>query len=290
MKKRFLPALLALTLTLPFPALAKETRAEFSDVSPEDWFAPYVEVCVKDGLLNGVGDSVFAPGQALNGDEALVMAARVLLMANGEKEFPKGPDAQGFWDWAGQNAHQYSLGNSVAETQWYVDSWCWDPLIYLAQADGPDLFPDSGITYATDRYTFFKALSFAAQGLELPVINTVEAVPGTRDERVLDLYRAGILAGTDLYGSFDGQAPLTRAEAAAALARLARPELRVEFALQESPYQDYTLTYLMDGESNAGLNYPLVAISSSAEDEPSGLLSLDGTLHPWPGRTPSWGL
>ena len=290
MKKRLLPVLLALTLTLPLPALAKEASTGFTDVSPEDWFAPYVVVCVEEGLLNGVGEDRFAPGQVLNSDEALVMAARVLLKANGEAEFPKGPDAQGFWDWAGRNAQQYSMGLSVDETQWYVDSWCWDPLVYLAQAGGPDLFPDGGITYATDRYTFFKALSFAAQGLELPVINTVEAVPGTRDERVLDLYRAGILAGTDLYGSFDGQAPLTRAEAAAALARLARPELRVEFALQESPYQNYTLTYLMDGESNAGLNYPLVAISSSAEDEPSGLLSLDGTLHPWPGRTPSWGL
>ncbi len=291
MKKRLLPILLALTLTLPLPALAKEASTVFTDVSPEDWFAPYVEVCVKDGLLNGVGDGVFAPGQTLNGDEALVMAARVLLMANGETEFPKGPDAQGFWDWAGWNKGQYfPFGNSVAETQWYVDSWCWDPLIYLAQAGGPDLFPDSGITYSTDRQTFFKALAFAAQGLELPAINEVDAVPGTRDEAILGLYRAGILAGTDLYGSFDGQAPLTRAEAAAALARLARPELRVEFALQESPYQNYTLTYLMDGESNAGLNYPLLAISGSTESDPSGLLSLDGTLHPWPGTTPSWGL
>ena len=83
MKKRLLPVLLALTLTLPLPALAKEASTVFTDVSPEDWFAPYVEVCVKDGLLNGVGDGVFAPGQTLNGDEALVMAARVLLMANG---------------------------------------------------------------------------------------------------------------------------------------------------------------------------------------------------------------
>ena len=169
MKKRLLPILLALTLTLSLPALAKEASTGFTDVSPEDWFAPYVVVCVEEGLLNGVGEDRFAPGQALNSDEALVMAARVLLKANGEAEFPKGPDAQGFWDWAKQDAQQYSMGLSVDETQWYVDSWCWDPLVYLAQAGGPDLFPDGGITYATDRYTFFKALSFAAQRLELPV-------------------------------------------------------------------------------------------------------------------------
>lgn len=293
MKKRLLPILLALTLTLPLPALAKEASTGFTDVSPEDWFAPYVVVCVEEGLLNGVGEDRFAPGQVLNSDEALVMAARVLLKANGEAEFPKGPDAQGFWDWAGENAAQYSMGLSVDETQWYVDSWCWDPLVYLAQAGGPDLFPDGGITYATDRYTFFKALSFAAQGLELPVINTVEAVPGTRDERVLDLYRAGILAGTDLYGSFDGQAPLTRAEAAAALARLARPELRVEFALQESPYQGYFLTPLMEYEATMGLDYPVVSVLYCTEDyqQASGLLTLDGKLVDYPeGRIYSSGV
>ena len=96
MKKRLLPVLLALTLTLPLPALAKEASTGFTDVSPEDWFAPYVVVCVEEGLLNGVGEDRFAPGQVLNSDEALVMAARVLLKANGEAEFPKGPDAQGF--------------------------------------------------------------------------------------------------------------------------------------------------------------------------------------------------
>ena len=182
MKKRLLPVLLALTLTLPLPALAKEASTGFTDVSPEDWFAPYVVVCVEEGLLNGVGEDRFAPGQALNSDEALVMAARVLLKANGEAEFPKGPDAQGFWDWAKQDAQQYSMGLSVDETQWYVDSWCWDPLVYLAQAGGPDLFPDGGITYATDRYTFFKACPLRPKGWNFPSSTRWRRspAPGTR--------------------------------------------------------------------------------------------------------------
>ena len=85
MKKRLLPVLLALTLTLPLPALAKEASTGFTDVSPEDWFAPYVVVCVEEGLLNGVGEDRFAPGQVLNSDEALVMAARGGRVSQGSR-------------------------------------------------------------------------------------------------------------------------------------------------------------------------------------------------------------
>ena len=53
MKRRLLSVIVSLCLTpccLPCPALGAET-AGFSDVSPEDWFAPYVEVCVEEGLM-----------------------------------------------------------------------------------------------------------------------------------------------------------------------------------------------------------------------------------------------
>lgn len=283
-RRRALWALLALTLALPLPARGAEGDSGFSDVSPSDWFAPYVAVCVEEGLLNGVGEGKFDPNGVLNGDEALVMAARVLLKANGKTEFPKGPDAQGFWDWAGWNRGQrFCLGSSVAETQYYVDSWCWDPLFYLAQAAGPELFSE-GVTYACSRNIFFQALAFAAQGLDLPAINAVSAVPGTRDEAILGLYRAGILSGADETGSFCPQRHLTRAEAAAALARIARPELRVRFTPAPSPYQGYTLTPLMDIGAMLYPSYPVAAILYYQEDDrqAGGLLTMEGKLVDYP--------
>lgn len=289
--KRALALLLSLSLTLPLPAMAEESG--FSDVSPQDWFAPYVEVCVEQGLLNGVGEGKFAPYGKLNGDEALVMAARVLLAVNGESQFPKAPDAQGFWDQFGwEEGLKYSFGASVEETQQYANAWYWDALFYLAQAAGPELFSKNSVVYSTDRQTFFRALAFACQDLDLPVLNQVEQVPGSRDAGILRLYQAGILSGTDPYGSFDGQLPLTRAEAAAALARIAEPSLRLRFTLDAQPYP-YTLTYLMDDYGgNAGwFTYPVLALQGgTAYSDASGLLSLDGVLHPWPGSTPSWGL
>ena len=244
--------------------------------------------------MNGVGEGRFAPGQALNSDEALVMAARVLLMANGETEFPKGPDAQGFWDWAGwYKGLRFCFGSSVNETENYVNAWYWDALFYLAQAAGPELFSE-GITYASSRYTFFKALGFAARGLELEEINQVEQVPGTRDEDILRLYRAGILSGSDGYGSFDGGRELTRAEAAAALARLVEPSLRVDFAPLEYPYQGYTLTLLRDDiDAMMYPDYPVAPILYYGEEgqQLGGLLTLDGRLVDYPeGRIFSSGV
>lgn len=86
MKKRFLPALLALALALPCPAGAAEGTG-FSDVSPDDWFAPYVEVCVEAGLMNGVGDGRFAPEGELTLTEAFVLTAR-LHARNAGQELP----------------------------------------------------------------------------------------------------------------------------------------------------------------------------------------------------------
>ena len=50
---RFLSVFLAAVITICLlPVQAMENTA-FSDVSPDDWFAPYVEVCVEAGLMEG---------------------------------------------------------------------------------------------------------------------------------------------------------------------------------------------------------------------------------------------
>ena len=55
-------------------------------------------------------------------------------------------------------------------------------------------------------------------------------VPDCKDPAVLSLYNAGILTGSDQYGSFRGSEYLNRGQAAAILARLADPAQRVAFS------------------------------------------------------------
>ncbi len=289
-KHRLLPLLLALVLALGClsPALAAEGDAPvFSDVAPDAWYAPYVEICVREGLLNGTGDGKFTPDGPVNEDEAIVMAARVLWHADGgEGPLPQGPTPEEMVRRMGDDA-EYWFQYGVDTAQWMSELWSWDGLCYLlsrVHEEDYDL-PLYLTTYPATRSGFFHALAFAAQGLELPAINEIDQVPGARarDEDLLRLYRAGILTGTDAYGSFSGQQALTRAEAAAALARLLRPELRLSFRPESMDYP-YTLTYLTDGDDFRPLvTYPVC-------DTETGILSLDGVSHDWPGHVFSNGV
>lgn len=91
MKKRFLCAALAVALCLSFPALGVE-ETDFSDVSPGDWFAPYVEVCVAEGIMSGVGDGRFDPHRELSFIEFAVLEAKLEAWQRGET-LPRFPDA-----------------------------------------------------------------------------------------------------------------------------------------------------------------------------------------------------
>jgi hypothetical protein len=66
----------------------------------------------------------------------------------------------------------------------------------------------------------------------LPEINTVTAVPDCQDEAILDFYRWGVLSGKDEYGTLEGSASLSRAAAAAMLARLLDPAQRLTLELK----------------------------------------------------------
>lgn len=88
--------------------------------------------------------------------------------------------------------------------------------------------------YPASRWHFVKILyqTLEAAGVELPVLNQVTVVPDSTDPAVLALYRAGILTGNDSYGTFGGNDPLNRGQAAAILARLVDPALRQTLTLK----------------------------------------------------------
>lgn len=129
--KHVAAVLLAAVLTLPSPALAAEGTG-FSDVEEGDWFAPYVEVCAEDGLMIGLGDGRFDPLGAVNTDEAVVMAARVLWQADGGTgPLPKGPSVEEFAALEGEDISNFPFLGSPDQAQEYASSWSWDGYTYL---------------------------------------------------------------------------------------------------------------------------------------------------------------
>jgi len=150
-------------------------------------------------------------------------------------------------------------GFGLAEALSTVPDWAVDGLYYVAE-NGLDLgYLGCDLSPAT-RLGFLTALEGVADPREMEARNTVEALPDipvdsymtwTDDGRsgtcgnIGDFYRAGILSGTDPYGTFNGDWPLTRGEAATMLARILRPELRLSFTLTPYPWETgYELTDL----------------------------------------------
>lgn len=356
MKHRVLPLLLVLALTLS-PALAAQPDTGFSDVAEDDWFAPYVQVCVEGGLMQGVGDGQFAPGETLSSKESAVLALRLYDLGHGGDgtfaaapaewgyaalRFPDGTVREGYvndetvWErrrtsrvgssfgfalhtdeertwglamdyqtvplslngetytvqlhllWAqdqpvflcvglDEDVEDYvarwdTLNSALADAfrapapqQWWRDAW------YYAYANDLAL----SLEAANDDRCFFAQRLAAVT--HLPVLNDIHALPDEGDPDVLALYRAGVLTGTDAYGTFAGNKTLTRAEAAAICARILRPELRVEFSLLPlETYESYTLTYLQeDGERPGGPYRPMQSETLLIPDDHT-LLRLDG--------------
>lgn len=254
----------------------QETASRYSDVPADAWCAPYVEFCAQQGLLKGVGDGRFLPNERVNNDEAMVMAARALWQSDGgQGDLPAGLTPEELVELLGEDQRQLSYP-PLEDAQRLSQLWPWDGFCYLVQRC-PQLdfqLPDFIFnTYPATRQEFFRLLALA--GRDLPAINDVTVVPGCRDESILHLYRAGVLSGADGYGSFEPRRHLTRAEAAAALARLASPELRLKFDLEPSPWTGYTLTLLAPDTGYFGVNYPVLPMDG-------GILTLDGDKVDYP--------
>lgn len=206
---------LALTAALCLPAAAAESGrllpslrsyGGFADVKGI-WCEPYVSAVYEAGLMEGTSSTAFQPNETLSCQAAVVLAARLhSLLTGGDGTFaPSSP-------WY-LSAQQYLLDKDteVFSLPWFVYS------------------PEDLCTRADLAELLYAVLAPLPDTLE--PINTISAVPDSRDYEVQALYEAGILTGTDRYGIFRGGETVTRGETAAILARVIDPSLRRTFTL-----------------------------------------------------------
>ncbi len=224
--RRLLSLLLALSLPLSllilpagaatkYPPVAKTRtyQGQFADVTGT-WSEDYVAACYETGLLDGMTADTFAPGGELTYAQITVIAARLHgLIRGGNGALPAAGEGERWF----QPAADYLLEHLDTSTE--AGDYVYYDLMYLE--DYADL--------TCDRYDFVWYLSAVLPQGYLPAINEITVLPDTGDDDILLFYNGGILTGTDSYGTFDGLDPLTRAQAAAMLARLADPALRLSF-------------------------------------------------------------
>lgn len=149
-------------------------------------------------------------------------------------------------DFHSQNYQQYY--DDLWDALWRPapGDWSRNTAYYLETVlhTGPDQINGLGVT--ATRLDFVKLLSLVSGDLLKP-INDITDFPDATEETkdvVLPFYQAGILTGTDDYGTFRANGTLSRAEMSTMAARLIRPELRQEFTLKTVDDSRYTLTPL----------------------------------------------
>lgn len=208
--KRLVAALLcAAALLTAVPAAAATALPAvnaypgFADVGETDWFHPYAKLCYEVGLMKGTG-SGFSPSGTLTVGEAATIAARI-------REGLTGEAIPGVTPVPGETLPWY---------QAYVS--------YLTHHGVTVPDPQKAAT----RAEFFRLLSAVTDPELLPAINAIQTLPDTAEPDVLRFYNAGVLTGTDAYGTFNANGTLSRAECAAMAARIVDPALRRSFTPQ----------------------------------------------------------
>ncbi|GEM_PF-3917414 len=84
-------------------------RIPFSDVSSDQWFAPYVIAAADRGIIVGYGDGTFRPGNVVSTAEFLAMMSRTFaLPTDGPHSYTDVPEGSWFAAYAGI-AREYGL-------------------------------------------------------------------------------------------------------------------------------------------------------------------------------------
>ena len=195
------------------------TDGQFTDVPVTEWYAAEVKSTYELGLMNGIGGGLFNPEGNVTVAEAITMASRAASINAGENIAA----AEGEW---------YQMYVNYAVSKGFVKEGQFDNFDRPAKRyEVASIFENA----MPDGY-------FAAKNdvSEIPDVDV--SLPYASD--LMNLYKAGVVMGSDSYGNFRPEDNITRAESAAIITRVALPEKRLQKKLDVIANDDaYTLTY-----------------------------------------------
>ena len=189
------------------------SQGHFSDVYPNQWFTDNVASAYELGLMKGKSSRVFDPYGDVTLAETITMACRIhSIYTKGYEDIPQGDEGkwyQQYLDYAYQN-------NIISWTAYHNANVEGNATrVQFAEIMAKSL-PDEG----------FYAMN-SVRDSAIPDVSATDASASY----VYKLYRAGILSGGDVRGTFSPQSYITRAEAAAIVSRVAESNNRVSFSL-----------------------------------------------------------
>ena len=189
-----------------FTASRTYQPGQFSDVDEGQWYGTEQQGTIRQayelGLIDGMADGSFAPDSPLRLSEAIKLACTVRSIYTGS---------------------QVTLTDGVPWYMPYVDYGIFAGILLPGEFDDLTAYA----TRSQMAYLFANALPAD----ELPVLDAGALPPDVSDsdpyaQQIRLLYQARVLQGNDASGAFQGDQPITRAQATASVTRLALPGQR----------------------------------------------------------------
>lgn len=192
-------------------SLTRGKLTDFSDVSPRDWFAVWVDIAYNVGLTSGVGGNRYAPEQTLTVAEVLKLAATMESRYK-DDSFHTSSSTGPYWY---SGAVNYCLASGI------IQSGTFSQKDYLRPATRREI---AQIFAATSQAKHMKNINDLSR-IKVSVPDVKPGDPGA--DAIYSLYAKGVLTGVDSKLTFNPKGTVTRAEAAAIVARMARAEQRL---------------------------------------------------------------
>ena len=202
----------------------------FSDVPATSWYAKEVVSAYELGFMNGKAEGQFAPDGNVTVAEAITMASRVHAIYNG-KEIAKVEGGK----WYDMYVN-YALANGII-TEGQYTNFDRNIMRYEMAVMFADCMPAS---------------YFAAK-------NDVKVIPDVNvneeyHDKLMMLYKAGVVMGSTEYGDFLATNSIKRSETAAIINRVALPENRQVKTLKEYGDREQAVYLIDDYEMKRTVN------------------------------------
>lgn len=239
----------------------------FADITDADWFYHYIRTLYELGLTNGRSETYYSTEASVTVREVLSFAARIhSLYTYGHAE-------------AGPSQFSVTVPSEQSGLMWH------QPYLSYLKATGlaDDRFDSILYENATRaQAAYIMTLALPAKVFNAPNDLTVSIgyasrnfIPDVDDytpyqQQILQLYKWGVLTGSDEKGSFYPNAPIRRSEFAALLTRLVLPEQRIALSWDVSAY------YTAQGKGYADLIPPAAQLLSSHDS--NDLAAIDNNL------------
>jgi len=237
----FVAAVTCIGVNAAFEKSEVYEQGQFSDIPTTAWYAEEVKNTYELGLMQGTSDTVFAPEANVTLAQAITVASRVCAIYNGEEI----PAAEGAW---------YQMYVDYAESKGFWKTSEDEEIDYNRPATRIEvamLFSDA----LPEEYYTPK--------------NNVDIIPDMLDgtqgyDKLLRLYRAGVVLGNDDIGSFYPGNNIKRMEMSAIVNRVALPENRLSggFEVKKSNDDAYLMATHTNYNGNKNNSQMVSAIAS----------------------------